>query len=100
MKESKQGAPGSVRPFASAGTDPAGSVGTDPAGVMNTGGGVMNAPPRARTRVVGLGSSPTEILKESLLDLPHARTRGRSRPQGDFAAGIFAHVNHHRRVAK
>ena len=48
--------------------------------------GVMHTPPRARTRVVGLGSSPTEILKESLLDLPHARTRGRSRPQGDFAA--------------
>ena len=80
MKESKQGAPGSVRPFVSAGTDPAGSVGTDPAGVMNT-------PPRARTRVVGLGSSsPTEILKESLLDLPRTRARGGTKPQADFAA--------------
>ena len=59
MKNSKQGAPGSVRPFVSAGTDPAGSVGTDPAGVMNT-------PPRARTRVVGQPCSPTEILQESL----------------------------------
>ncbi len=47
---------------------------------------VMHSLPRARTRVVGLGSSPTEILKESLLDLPRARTRGRSRPQADFAA--------------
>ena len=54
--------------------------------VMNTEAGVMHTPPRARTRVVGLGSSPTEILKESLLDLPRARTRGRSRPQSDFAA--------------
>ena len=33
----------------------------------------MHTPPRARTRVVGLGSSPTEILKESLLDLPRTR---------------------------
>ena len=54
--------------------------------VINTEAGVMHTPPRARTRVVGLGSSPTEILKESLLDLPRARTRGRSRPQADFAA--------------
>ena len=47
---------------------------------------VMHTPPRAHTRVVGLGSSPTEILKESLLDLPRVRTRGRSKPQSDFAA--------------
>ena len=33
--------------------------------VMNIEAGVMNIPPRARTRVVGLGSSHTEILKES-----------------------------------
>ena len=37
MKKSKQGAPGSVRPFVSAGKGPA---------------GVMNSLPRARTRVV------------------------------------------------
>ena len=66
MKKSKQGAPGSVRPFASAGKGPA---------------GVMNSLPRARTRVVGLGSSPTEILKESLLDLPRTRARGGTKPQ-------------------
>ena len=54
--------------------------------VMNTEAGVVNTPPRAHTRVVGLGSSPTEILKESLLDLPRVRTRERSRPQSDFAA--------------
>ena len=61
MKESKQGAPGSVRLFASAGKGPA---------------GVMNSLPRARTRVVGLGSSPTEILKESLCSrTTGARTR-------------------------
>ena len=78
MKKSKQGAPDSARL--------SGSVGTGPAEVMNNRPGVMNIPPRARTRVVGLGSSPTEILKESLLDLPRARTRGRSKPQGDFAA--------------
>ena len=47
---------------------------------------VMHSLPRARARVVGPGSSPTEILKESLLDLPRARTQGRSRPQSDFAA--------------
>ena len=67
MKESKQGAPGSVRLSVSAGTDPAGSVGTDPAKVMNTGGGVMNTPPHARTRVVCPPCSHTEILKESLV---------------------------------
>ena len=71
MKKSKQGAPGSVRPFASAGKGPA---------------GVMNSLPRARARVVGLGSSPTEILKESLSDLPRARARGGTKPQADFAA--------------
>ena len=71
MKKSKKGAPGSVRPFASAGKGPA---------------GVMNSLPRARTRVVGLGSSPTEILKESLLDLPRTRARGGTKPQADFAA--------------
>ena len=71
MKKSKQGAPGSVRPFASAGKGPA---------------EVMNSLPRARTRVVGLGSSPTEILKESLLDLPRTRARGGTKPQADFAA--------------
>ena len=71
MKKSKQGVPGSVRPFASAGKGPA---------------GVMNSLPRARTRVVGLGSSPTEILKESLLDLPRTRARGGTKPQADFAA--------------
>ena len=81
MKESKQGAPGSVRPFVSAGTDPAGSVGTDPAGVMNTGGGVMNTPPRARTRVVGQPCSPTEILKESLCS-PTTGARVRAREGG------------------
>ena len=54
--------------------------------VIGNGGGVVNTPPRARTRVVGLGSSPTEILEESLIDLPRVRARGRSRPQGDFAA--------------
>ena len=78
MKKSKQGAPDSARP--------SGTVGTGPAEVMNNRPGVMNSPPRARTRVVGLGSSPTEILKESLLDLPRARTRGRSKSQSDFAA--------------
>ena len=65
MKESKQGAPGSVRPFVSVGTDPAGSVGTDPAEVKNSGTGVVNTPPRARTRVVCPPCSHTEILKES-----------------------------------
>ena len=44
MKKSKQGAPDSARLSC--------PVGTDPAGVMNTGGGVMNTPSRARTRVV------------------------------------------------
>ena len=71
MKKSKKGAPGSVRPFVSAGKGPA---------------GVMNSLPRARTRVVGLGSSPTEILKESLLDLPRTRARSGTRPWTDFAA--------------
>ncbi len=71
MKNSKQGAPGSVRPFASAGKGPA---------------GVMNSLPRARTRVVGLGSSPTGILNESLLDLPRTRARSGTRPWSDFAA--------------
>ena len=47
---------------------------------------VMHSLPRARTRVVGLGSSPTEILKESLLDLPRTRARGGTKPQSDFAA--------------
>ena len=82
MNESKQGAPGSVRPFVSAGTDPA--------GVTNTGSGVMHTPPRARTRVVCPPCSHTEILKESLLALPReracARTRESTRPQADFAA--------------
>ena len=78
MNESKQGAPGSVRPFVSAGTDPAGSVGTDPAGIMNTGGGVMHTPPRARTRVVCPPCSHTEILKESSCSrTTGARTRVR-----------------------
>ena len=78
MKESTQGAPGSVRLSVSAGTDPAGSVGTDPAEVMNTGGGVMNTPPRARTRVVCPPCSHTEILKESLCShTTGARTRVR-----------------------
>ena len=86
MKESKQGAPGSVRLSVSAGTDPAGSVGTDPAGsvgtdpaeVKNSGTGVVNTPPRARTRVVGQPCSHTEILKESLCShTTGARTRVR-----------------------
>ena len=47
---------------------------------------VMNSLPRARTRVVGHGSSPTEILKESLLDLPRTRARSGTRPWTDFAA--------------
>ena len=47
--------------------------------VMNR-GGVVNNPSRARTRVVGLGSSPTEILKESLLDLPRRRHRPKRAP--------------------
>ena len=47
---------------------------------------VMHSLPRARTRVVGLGSSPTGILKESLLDLPRTRARGGTKPQADFAA--------------
>lgn len=68
MKESKQGAPGSVRLSVSAGTDPA--------GVTNTGGRVMNTPPRARTRVVCPPCSHTEILKESLCShTTGARTR-------------------------
>ena len=54
--------------------------------VMNTEAGVVNTPPRAHTRVVCPPCSHTEILKESLLDLPRVRTRGRSRPQSDFAA--------------
>ncbi len=82
MKKSKQAAPGSARP--------SGTVGTGPAGVMHNQAGVMHNPPRARTRVVGSGSSPTEILKESLLALPreraYARTRGSTKPQADFAA--------------
>ncbi len=36
---------------------------------------VMHNLPRARARVLGHGSSPTEILKESLLDLPRTRAR-------------------------
>ena len=47
---------------------------------------VMHSLPRARARVVGHGSSPTEILKESLLDLPRTRARGGTKPQSDFAA--------------
>ena len=68
MKKSKQGAPDSARL--------SGSVGTDPAEVMNNRPGVMNSPPRARTRVVGQPCSPTEILKESLCSpTTGARTR-------------------------
>ena len=82
MKRNNQDAPGSARP--------SGTAGTGPAGVMHNSAGVMHNPPRARTRVVGSGSSPTEILKESLLALPreraYARTRGSTRPQADFAA--------------
>ncbi len=64
MKNSKQGAPGSVRPFASAGKGPA---------------EVMNSLPRARTRVVGQPCSPTEILKESLCSpTTHARVCARA----------------------
>ena len=78
MNESQQGAPGSVRLFVSAGTDPAGPAGTDPAGVTNTGSGVMHTPPRARTRVVCPPCSHTEILKESLCShTTGARTRVR-----------------------
>ena len=47
---------------------------------------VMHRLPRARTRVVGLGSSPTGILNESLLDLPRTRARSGTRPWSDFAA--------------
>ena len=47
---------------------------------------VMHSLPRARTRVVGLGSSPTGILNESLLDLPRTRARSGTRPWSDFAA--------------
>ena len=75
MKESKQGAPDSVRPFVSAGTDPAGSVGTDPAEVKNSGTGVVNTPPRARTRVVCPPCSHTEILKNLFVVVPRARAR-------------------------
>ena len=46
---------------------------------------VMHRLPRARTRVVGLGSSPTGILNESLLDLPRTRARSGTRPWSDFA---------------
>ena len=43
---------------------------------MNTGGGIMNTPPRARTRVVCPPCSHTEILKESLCShTTGARTR-------------------------
>ncbi len=47
---------------------------------------VMHSLPRARARVVGHGGSPTEILKESLLDLPRTRARSGTRPWTDFAA--------------
>ena len=46
--------------------------------VMNTEAGVVNTPPRARTRVVGQPCSHTEILKESLCShTTGARTRVR-----------------------
>ena len=47
---------------------------------------VMHSQPRARTRVVCPPCSHTEILKESLLDLPRTRARSGTRPWTDFAA--------------
>ena len=58
MKQSKQGASDSARL--------SGSVGTDPAEVMNNRSGVMNNPPRARTRVDGLRPSGSQSGKSIL----------------------------------